>query len=176
MKLKQLFENAQSFPTSREEVELALKTYGIRNYTINDDLTVDVNGDVFLRSIESKLPIQFGRVSGDFSCFGTRLLSLQGAPKEVGGNFDCDSNLLVSLQYSPREVGGSFNCVFNRLVSLQYSPREVGGSFNCSRNQLASLRGAPREVGGDFLCRRNPNLSSLDGIGQVHGQIYSDIS
>jgi hypothetical protein len=73
-------------------------------------------------------------------------------------------------------VGGSFDCSENQLTSLQGAPREVGGAFNCSGNQLTSLEGAPREVGGDFYCRFNPKLTSLDGIGNVAGHIFSDIS
>jgi hypothetical protein len=175
MKLKHLFENIQSFPTSREGVERALKKYRITNYIINDDLSVDVDGNVSLGSIILTIPIQFGIVSGDFNCPYNELLSLLGAPREVGGDFYCDNNKLTSLQYSPREVGGDFYCSFNKLVDLRGAPREVGANFVCSNNRLTSLIGAPREVGGDFYCSRNPNLSSLDGIGTIHGQIYKII-
>lgn len=155
MKLKQLLENTTpQFPTSKEEVELVLKKYKIANYTINRDLTVDVDGGVSLFEMAlEKLPIKFGKVSGIF---------------------DCRYNYLTNLKGAPREVGGDFWCSRNRLTSLLGAPREVGGDFLCSYNNLTSLRGTPREVGGDFYCNNNPQLKSLDGIGNVHGQILSD--
>ena len=38
-----------------------------------------------------------------------------------------------------------------------------------------TLEGAPKEVGGGFYCSNNTNLKSLEGIGEVKGDIYSDI-
>jgi hypothetical protein len=62
MKLKQLFES-----TSKQEVESILKKYKITNYTINDDLSVDVDGDVDLsHKMLSSIPVNFGKVSGGF--------------------------------------------------------------------------------------------------------------
>lgn len=65
---------------------------GIVNYTINNDLTIDVKGDVYLyRYPETELPeyIQFKNVSGDFIIEYSNLTSLKGCPKEVGGDFYC---------------------------------------------------------------------------------------
>ena len=52
---------------------------------------------------------------------------------------------------------------------------KITGYFNCSNLDLVSLKGAPKEVGGDFNCEENPNLNSLDGIGEVRGDIYNDL-
>jgi hypothetical protein len=111
MKLLQLLENTQQFPDTKEEIERILNKYKIANYTINGDMSVDVDGDVnlYLMGLIS-LPVKFGKVSGAFKCYG---------------------------------------------------------------NNLTSLRGAPREVGGYFDCRFNNDLTSLDGIGNVHGQIIT---
>ena len=59
------------------------------------------------------------------------------------------------------------------VVSLvkEGSPEEVGEYFDCSYNQLTSLKGAPQTIGRDFYCEGNPNLHSLDGIGEVKGEI-----
>lgn len=54
------------------QIEKWLNEYHIRNYTINDDLTIDVKGDVFLSSYkEEQLPeyIQFGYVTGYFNIY-----------------------------------------------------------------------------------------------------------
>ena len=174
MKLIQLFES--QFPTSREEVEAICKKYKIQNYTINDDLSIDVDGDVDLHyRFLDFLPIKFGTVSGDFGCSGNQLTSLKGAPREVGGSFDCGDNKLISLKGAPREIGGSFSCSVNMLSSLEGSPKLVGGDFYCEYNHLTSLEGAPREVGKDFYCNDNPYLKSLEGIGNVRGSIISDL-
>ena len=113
-------------------------------------------------------------VGGNFICYSNRLTSLEGAPREVGGNFDCANNQLTSLEGAPQTVGGSFYCTNSQLTSLEGAPREVGGNFDCSWNQLTSLEGAPHIVGEDFYCYNNPNLHSLDGIGEVKGEIYKD--
>jgi hypothetical protein len=156
MKLKQLFENSNNqFLQTREEIETWLQKMKIRNYTIRDDLMVDVDGNVDLSKKNlSFIPVKFW---------------------EVGGDFDCSHNQLTSLNGAPREVGGSFWCGRNQLTSLKGAPREVGRGFFCYNNQLTSIEGAPREVGADFNCRFN-KLTSLDGIGNVGGQIYSDLS
>jgi hypothetical protein len=174
MKLLQLIES--KFLSSKEEVEAFLKKNNIRNYTINDDLTVDVDGSVELsRKRLEMIPVKFGKVSVNFYCEYNALKSLEGAPKEVGGSFYCTHNKLTSLRGAPREVFGRFDCSDNQLTSLIGAPREVGLDFYCSGNDLTSLKGAPREVGRRFVCRNNPNLTSLDGIGNVEGEIRSDL-
>jgi hypothetical protein len=178
MKLLQLLENMTSqFPTSKEEVEIVLKKHNIENYKINGDLSVDVDGDVVLFNDKKlvSIPVNFGKVSGRFNCYNSRLTSLKGAPREVGGDFWCAGNKLTSLKGAPLEVGGNFSCYSNELTSLQGAPREIVGNFDCSHNQLTSLQGAPREVGGHFDALKNPNLKSLDGIGTVYGGILTDL-
>ena len=49
---------------------------------------------------------------------------------------------------------------------------KITGDFICINLGLKSLKGAPRKVGRTFSCNYNPNLHSLDGIGEVKGEIY----
>jgi hypothetical protein len=136
------------------------KEYRIDNYTINDDLSIDVNGDVMLHSRRlTKLPLKFRNVDGSFYCYGNQLTSLEGAPQSVGGNFSCEYNNLTSLEGAPTSIGGDFDCVVNNIASLEGAPQSVGGDFYCYNNQLTSLEGAPQTVGGDFICRDNPIYS-----------------
>ena len=114
------------------------------------------------------------KVGEDFSCSGNKLTLLEGAPQTVGKAFWCSRNQLSSLKGSPQKVGGDFWCNDNQLISLEGAPQEVGGSFVCYKNQLTSLKGAPQIVGENFYCYRNPNLHSLDGIGEVEGDIVKD--
>jgi hypothetical protein len=95
------------------------KKYGIKNYTINPDGTVDVNGHVYLISEGlTKSPLKFGKVTGNFVCTYNKLITLEGAPREVGGDFNCSYNQLTSLEGSPREVTGDFNCHNNPIYSV----------------------------------------------------------
>ena len=118
--------------------------------------------------------INFGKITGNFNCYGLDLTSLKGAPTEVGEDFYCHKNFLTSLEGAPQTVGRDFNCSENQLTSLKGAPKTVGRDFNCFSNQLTSLEGAPQTVGGWFECRHNPNLHSLDGIGEVKGRIFKD--
>jgi len=153
------------------EVAEICKKFGIENWSIRDGL-VDVDGDVDLWNKGlTKLPLKFGRVSGNFYCWNNGLTSLEGAPKEVGGNFNCGYNNLTTLEGAPKEVGGNFWCSYNKLTTLEGVPKEVGGYFRCSYNKLTSLEGAPKEVGGNFWCRNN-NLTTLDYMPNVRGDIY----
>ena len=85
---------------------------GIRNA----DGTIDVKGDVNLYKWNkiSELPIQFGKVTGNFFCWGIGLTSLKGSPKVVGGHFTCNGNQLTSLKNAPKVVGGNFSCENNK--------------------------------------------------------------
>jgi hypothetical protein len=163
------------FKESKEDVDSICKKYGIENYTINEDGTIDVDGDVSISHMKlTKLPLRFGKVSGDFNCSNNKLTSLEGAPREVGGYFSCSYNKLTSLSGDPREVGGNFWCSENKLTSLEGAPNKVGGNFYCYMNKLTSLSGAPNKVGGDFDCHYN-KLTSLSGISISRG-IHCEIN
>ena len=132
------------------------KKYRIKNYTINSDGSIDVDGDVNIAYMKlDKLPLRFNRIGGNFDCSVNHLTSLIGAPKEIGGNFYCNNNQLTSLEGAPKEVGGFFDCRYNQLTSLEGAPKEVGGFFDCNNNKLTSLEGAPKSVGTYFNCRYN---------------------
>ena len=156
-----------------QEIEQWLKNYSIENYTIHDNLVVDVDDDVDLFSKNLKtLPFQFGKVMGYFNCSYTKIASLQHCPITVGRGFYCDNNQLTSLQYCPTTAGGGFNCSNNQLTSLRYCPTTVRGFFNCSNNQLTSLQYCPTTVEGGFNCSHN-QLTSLQYCQQsVGGGFY----
>lgn len=127
---------------------------------------VDVDGEVDSIASMKKLPVQFGRVSGDFDISGINLISLRGAPNFVGEDFYCNNNHLHSLQGAPSRVEGDFKCYGNKIESLQYGPEWVGGQFDCSDNHLMSLLDAPRHVGGHFICSDN-KLETLVGAPDI---------
>ena len=90
----------------REMIEKWLKEYDIESYTINDDLTINVNGDVDLKYKElTEFPdyIQFGVVKEDFYCSYNELTSLKGAPENVA-SFYCSNNKVQFTEEDVREV------------------------------------------------------------------------
>ena len=130
-----------------------LDEYKIINYTINDDLTIDVEGSVYLyESEEKRLPdyIRFRMVTGDFYCYDCKNLeSLERCPEKVGRSFDCSGcSKLESLEGCPKEVGESFSCnKCSKLKSLEGAPQEVGGSFECNKcSKLKSLKGHQKKL------------------------------
>ena len=123
------------------------------------------------------------KVSGIFNCNNNRLITLKGAPREVGkgfccnynqlkdlkgapqkvkGKFECNNNELETLKGAQVEVGTNFDCMFNYLKDLEGAPVRIGGHFICAGNKLTSLKGAPREIKGDFDCEYN-KLETLEG-------------
>ena len=147
--------NVSNFPTTREGVIEVCDKYGIENYTINDDLSIDVGGCVYLNIQDLKyLPLRFNYVSGGFFCRENILVSLEGSPLTVGGNFGCGYNELKTLEGSPQTVNGDFNCYNNELKTLEGCPQTVGGDFRCSDNELKDLEHFP-EVNGFISIKKN---------------------
>jgi hypothetical protein len=116
-------------------ISLICKKYGITNYTINDDGSIDVNGDVDLYDFDlNELPLVFNKVTGYFNCGRNRLTSLKGCPRWVGNGFYCNRNQLTSLEFSPYYVGGYFSCSNNKLTD-NYCDTEIGGDFYTTLKQ-----------------------------------------
>ena len=139
-------------------------------YDYNGSLDKNVLS-TFVSEDKEGFTINFGKITGYFNCSNLDLVSLKGAPKEVGGDFRCGSNQLTSLKGAPQIVGGGFYCNINQLTSLKGTPIEVGESFICSYNQLTSLKGAPQIVDGSFWCENN-QLTSLEGAPQKVGEWF----
>ena len=135
-----LFKYNQFINESNEYIDSICKEYGIRNYTINFDGSIDVNGDVhLLYKGLTKLPIKFNNVSGYFNCYSNQLTSLEGAPKSVGEYFSCNSNQLTSLEGCPKSVGGYFSCSENKLTDFYGFPEDWEGSVNFFGNTCQKI-------------------------------------
>ena len=71
---KKLFRYKNFIKESKEDIDSICKNFGIKNYTINEDSTIDVDGNVYLRNKGlTKLPLKFGKVSGNFDCYNNQL-------------------------------------------------------------------------------------------------------
>jgi hypothetical protein len=155
--MKHLIDEQRLFE-SREYIEYICEKFGIKNWTLNDDGSIDVDGDVELSFKRlNKLPLKFRNVSGNFNCSFNNLTSLEGSPKCVGKHFWCNNNKLTSfLKAGTESVNGGLFCYNNKINSLQGCPKSVGYYFNCSNNNITSLEGAPEPIRGYFNCQKNP--------------------
>jgi len=150
----------ESFRTEQEIIDLCSE-YGIWNYQIRDDGSIDVVGNVDLSGKLGdlkQLPLNFNEVKGDFDCRVNNLTTLEGCPKVVHDYFSCAKNKLTSLEHSPKIIKGNFHCWYNdNLTSLDGlentnidSCLDVEGCTN-----LYSLKGFPKKV-GRFWCSHTP--------------------
>ena len=116
-------------------ISLICKQYGIENYTINPDGSIDVVGDVDLYDKNlTELPLRFNKVNGSFDCSDNKLTSLKGCPRWIGGSFSCQYNQLTSLEFSPDYVGSYFGCEYNDLTD-NYCIAEIMGNFFTTLDQ-----------------------------------------
>ena len=96
-----------------QEIKSWCEEMSIKNYTINSQGEIDVNGNVHLEYSEFKeLPYKFGRVTGYFTLSDNKnLTSLKNCPNYVGDFFSCSyCSQLDSLEGCPKEVGDMFFC------------------------------------------------------------------
>ena len=97
----------------------------VTNYVINDDLTINVIGNVYLSDKNLvKFPdfIKFNKVEGGFTCSCNQLTSLKGCPTYVFKGFSCSDNKLTSLDGCPSYVDIDFWCYDNKK---QFTKDEV---------------------------------------------------
>jgi hypothetical protein len=140
---------------NEEEIHSVCDKYDIKNYTINTDGTIDVDGNIDLNNKGlTKLPLKFNRVTGFFYCDNNQLTSLEGAPVSVG-NFYCHNNKLTSLEGAPQSVR-NFVCYDNQLTSLEGAPQSVGSDFYCHNNKLTSLKGLEFKSFDEIYLEDNP--------------------
>ena len=137
----------QFFKTKDEIVEWLNKIH-IRNYTINDDLTVDTHDDE-VNITHMKLdciPVQFNIVKGIFYCNNNNLKSLKGSPRYL----------------IPSKYRTAFYCYENKLTSLEYCTADIEYELVCSNNNIINLKGFPNVK--EFDIGENPVNRLIDRI------------
>lgn len=141
-----------------------LDSMEIKDYIINDDYSVDVNGSVNISNKKiKKIPVKFRFIQGNFDCSRNNLITLKNSPTKINGNFNCSNNKLSSLNMSPGEIYGHFNCAHNKLTSLENGPNFVRKSFDCSNNKLTTLVGITQNIYERIDCSNN-QITSLEGL------------
>src|SRR5574343_325334 len=123
---------------SFEDIKEICKKYGIKNYTINTDGSIDVKDDYvnLYNKHLTKLPLKFNKVNGGFDCARNKLTTLEGSPVEVNGSFWCHNNELTSFEFTPRIIRGGFDCDNNNIKTFEYFPSYVKEYFNCYDNTI----------------------------------------
>ena len=105
--------------TTKQSIKEWLDRMSIENYTINDDLTVDVDGDVYINDENLiTIPFKFNKINGYFDCSFNNLTSLKGSPTTINGRFYCNNNELTTLEYCPTTINGEFYCDNNNLEDI----------------------------------------------------------
>jgi hypothetical protein len=176
VKLTELIAETTQLTVGRSEIEEWLRENSIYDYRINDDLTVDIRGDlIFNFSQIKRIPFQFGIVSGKYVC-AHRLLTLEGSPRRVEGDLSISHiSELTSLKGAPEYVGRDLifgNC--HRVKSLVGAPKEIGGDFTISNaSSLESLAGFPAKMSGDFSFTIPDNGMPLLELLHTRGLVFA---
>jgi hypothetical protein len=98
---------------TKNKIVALCKQYSIKNYTINEDESIDVDDDVAIQLTKlNKLPLNFNRVSGDFYCDFNALTTLEGCPRYVNNILQ----LKLMVSYSMTLIMGKYGI----LQSMQY--------------------------------------------------------
>ena len=150
------FKKKETDPQKIEIIKLC-KEYNITKYTINDDYSIDVDGNVDLSSRDlTKIPIKFNNVTGFFTCVGNQLVDLENAPRRVERNFMCQ-----------HQYNGSF-------ISLKGAPEYVGFRFDFNDNEnLKDFTDFPTYVGAT-IDARSTGLYSFDCIPESATRVFID--
>ena len=126
------------FESKDQDIRDICKKYKIKNYFINSDMSISVNGLVNLHNKHlEKLPLKFKEVSDDFYCSYNQLTNLEGCPEKVSGGFYCSGNQLTSLEGCPdaRDI----HCVNNKITSFEGIPEFWEGELNIINNPVDEI-------------------------------------
>ncbi len=156
------------FESIDKKLSKKLEKYGIENYIINSNGSIDCNQDVAITS--NKIIFNFNRINGKFDISCGKLLSLKNCPNYINNDFDCSFNELISLENGPEYVGNDYLCYHNKLTTLKGCIEEVYGGFYCHNNKLTSLEFCPMDVNGNFHCSNN-KLEYLDRSPLIKGNL-----
>ncbi|MCK9475620.1 MAG: hypothetical protein M0R46_06870 [Candidatus Muirbacterium halophilum] len=153
---------------NRSDIEAICEKYNITNYTINDDGSIDVDGDVDLYNKKLKaLPLKFRKVSGYFKCSYNQLTTLEGVPQRVGKYFSCRNNKLKNIDYLPKYYKELFilNNPISKIIKLFITYNGYVGISNRENKDLI-MDFIDREIIQQDKLLVNRLVEFLDDIGK----------
>lgn len=111
--------------TRKESIINWLKDMNVTDYYINDNLTINVDGNV---NISNKgllyIPVQFKEVYGTFNCSNNNLTNLKGTPSDYCYLLNANNNKITTLEYAPLVIG-SLSILNNKLTSLKTNIKKL---------------------------------------------------
>lgn len=182
----------------KQKIHEWLTKCGVSTFKINDDNTVDVDGDVDLVGIRLyKIPVKFSSISGSVLIAESMFKTLEGLPPVIGGDLLVQGMALESLNGIPKEVRGSVSLQHSTIKDATHSdldhvghnlilsscqlktfgnlPSYVGGDLNASNNSLVSIKGLPEKIGRHLVLTHNKMLTTLEGVStDIGGGLYLD--
>lgn len=158
---------------TKKEISIWLKKNGVEDYQINNDLTVNVFKSVDLsRKGMDVLPINFGKIRGDFDISKNALKTLEGFPELIEGRLDASFNQIVDFKKSKlKKINGCCNLSHNKIQSLENFPKNVGESIYLQVNGLKDLKGLPEKINGVLNIMKN-DLISMRGVPEIIEDIF----
>lgn len=115
---------------------IAIKSWldkkGITYYTINSDLTVDVDNDVILNNKHNTeppliyLPVKFGKINGSFEIVNQKIASFDNFPHYVKYDLNIYHNDIKDFTHAPDFVGEKFICGDNDFTSILGLKTQIG--------------------------------------------------
>jgi hypothetical protein len=141
---------------TKQDIKNACYQLGITSIVINDDLTVDVNGNVDLKDTDLiELPVKFNRINGYFDVrYNQNLVNTDNFPVYVKDNLFASYCGIKELTDMPLEIGGSLDISFNELSEITFSKEratlgkcKIGLNLYAQNNYFYDLSENPFEVG-----------------------------
>jgi len=98
-----------------KEIHEICREYLIKNYTINTDGSIDVDGDfVLYRDGLTKLPIKFNHVSGYFYCLNISSLNKKGTKSKITRT----NRMVINPNFKTFAI--IFLCYFLSVIFLRF--------------------------------------------------------
>lgn len=160
-----------------DAIKYFLNTKYIRNYTIEADGTVNVNGDVHITGCGAgmpHLPVTFGEIKGNFSTEDVAFSSFKGFPNKVTGHVTIKRAIIVDDYVGfPSFIGGLALIKNIKAKSLNGFPKYIAGRAEITISGNKHSLGEVGEFGSSlYLNVEDAPLSSLDGLQEtIHGSL-----
>lgn len=132
------------------EIEQWLKEKHIQDYSLNNDLSVNVHHGLSFNPFELKegLPFAFHEIDGNLMIANNNLFDMRNFPRIVHGNVDVFGCDLYSLKGCPEIIHGNLIIGGNLIRSFQYIAKHIDGDIQAYDNALEAIDYLPDYFGG----------------------------
>lgn len=154
----------------QERIRKWLDDHEVTNYTINQDNTVDVAGNLILNGLRfKKLPVTFNKVDGNIYLASSLLESLEGLPSVVHGDLHLNATKLRTTKGMPSQINGSLDISGSEFPSFVGSGLEsVADDLIINKTVISSFEQCPK-IGGDLRLDASTGFASLNGMPSTIG-------